>query len=146
MLTLTSIVALLGLTYGVLAEPYNTFDGPGFPACNNVTAIHHPTTMDEVVSLVKNASAAGVPVRASGKGHMWYGMLTTLLLAATIVSIGFRHDVFRRSEHDHHRHRGSYWHQQLHCSGNQCVKLSPENENRDTHHWRLFFKMVRAVL
>jgi L-gulonolactone oxidase len=55
-----------------LAIPYNTFDGEGFPACHNVSAVHHPTSVDEMVSLVKNAAASNIPVRASGKGHMWY--------------------------------------------------------------------------
>lgn len=55
-----------------LAEPYNTFDGPGFPACNAVSQVYRPSTVDEMVSLVKNASANGIPVRASGNGHMWY--------------------------------------------------------------------------
>lgn len=53
-------------------EPYNTFDGPGFPACNAVSQVYRPSTVDEMVSIVKDASQRGVPVRASGNGHMWY--------------------------------------------------------------------------
>lgn len=56
----------------ILAEPYNTFDGPGFPACRNVSAVHNVTSVDEMVSIVKDAAADGIPVRASGKGHMWF--------------------------------------------------------------------------
>ncbi|KAG7444062.1 FAD-binding domain-containing protein [Guyanagaster necrorhizus] len=56
----------------VAAEPYNTFDGPGFPACNAVSQVYQPSTVDEIVSIVKNASDNGIPVRASGNGHMWY--------------------------------------------------------------------------
>lgn len=47
-------------------EVYNTFDGPGFPACNAVARVEHPTTVDQMVTIVKNAASAGVPVRASG--------------------------------------------------------------------------------
>ncbi|KAH8724583.1 hypothetical protein GQ44DRAFT_740205 [Phaeosphaeriaceae sp. PMI808] len=54
------------------AEPYNTFDGPGHPACHNVAAVHNPTTIDETVGIVQKAVENGTPVRASGKGHMWY--------------------------------------------------------------------------
>lgn len=56
----------------VAAFPYNTFDGPGFPACRDVSAVHNVSSVDEMVALVKEAAAAGTPVRASGKGHMWY--------------------------------------------------------------------------
>ncbi len=49
-----------------LAEPYNTFDGPGFPACNAVSQVYRPSTVAEMISLVKNASVNGIPVRASG--------------------------------------------------------------------------------
>jgi L-gulonolactone oxidase len=69
--TITQI-ALLGLTLGVSAVPYNTFDGVGFPACHDVADVHHPTSVDEMVSIVKDAAANNTPVRASGKGHMWY--------------------------------------------------------------------------
>lgn len=57
---------------GATAEPYNTFDGPGFPACRDVSAVHNVTSVDEMVSMVKTAAANGTPVRASGKGHMWF--------------------------------------------------------------------------
>lgn len=52
------------------AIPYNTFDGEGFPACNNVSRIVNATSVDEMVSLVQEAAADGTAVRASGKGHM----------------------------------------------------------------------------
>lgn len=58
--------ALLG---SASAFPYNTFDGPGFPACNDVAAVYNVTSIDEMVSIVKDAAANGTPVRASGKGH-----------------------------------------------------------------------------
>ncbi|KAF2677050.1 FAD-binding domain-containing protein [Lentithecium fluviatile CBS 122367] len=66
-LALSALVAKLSY-----AEPYNTFDGPGFPACNDAIAVHNPSTVDEMINLVRNAAANGTPVRASGKGHMWY--------------------------------------------------------------------------
>jgi L-gulonolactone oxidase len=54
------------------AEPYNTFDGPGFPACNNASAVYNPSTVDEMITLVRDAANDNTLVRASGKGHMWY--------------------------------------------------------------------------
>ncbi|CZR68038.1 related to ALO1-D-arabinono-1,4-lactone oxidase [Phialocephala subalpina] len=54
------------------AIEFDTFDGPGFPACHNVSAVYQPTSVDEMVSLVKMAATSSIPVRASGKGHMWY--------------------------------------------------------------------------
>ncbi|CAA7266050.1 unnamed protein product [Cyclocybe aegerita] len=66
------LLSVLGLAGLVRADPYNTFDGPGFPACLNVAAVHNPTTIDQAVAIVKDASARGIPVRASGNGHMWY--------------------------------------------------------------------------
>ncbi|KAI1810000.1 FAD/FMN-containing dehydrogenase [Poronia punctata] len=56
----------------IAAKPYNTFDGGGFPACNEVAAVHNASSVDDIVSIVKKAAADGTPVRASGKGHMWY--------------------------------------------------------------------------
>lgn len=56
----------------VTPEPYNTFDGPGHPACNNVAAVYSPSTVDEMVGIVQDAAKTNRPVRASGKGHMWY--------------------------------------------------------------------------
>lgn len=50
----------------------NTFDGEGFPTCANVAQIIYPNTVDEVVSIVKNAAASNTPVRAHGGGHSWY--------------------------------------------------------------------------
>ncbi|KAJ7245929.1 hypothetical protein B0H12DRAFT_1203407 [Mycena haematopus] len=47
------------------SEVYNTFDGPGFPACNAVAKVYRPSTVDEMVAIVQNASAQGIPVRAS---------------------------------------------------------------------------------
>ncbi|KDR77589.1 hypothetical protein GALMADRAFT_95293 [Galerina marginata CBS 339.88] len=57
---------------GGVSVPYNTFDGPGFPACHDVAQVYSPTTIDEAVAIVRNASDHGIPVRASGNGHMWY--------------------------------------------------------------------------
>ncbi|KAI0848196.1 FAD-binding domain-containing protein [Daldinia vernicosa] len=68
---LISIIAIAGAG-NVSAIPYNTFDGEGFPACNDVALVHNATSVDDIVQIVKNASANGTPVRASGKGHMWY--------------------------------------------------------------------------
>lgn len=67
---LISILAIVGAG-SVSAIPYNTFDGEGFPACNDVALVHNATSVDDIVQIVKNASAYGTPVRASGKGHMW---------------------------------------------------------------------------
>lgn len=64
--------ALALLPQAIVAEPYNTFDGPGHPACNNVAAVYNPTTINETIGLVQTASQNDTPVRASGKGHMWY--------------------------------------------------------------------------
>ncbi|KAI0130183.1 FAD/FMN-containing dehydrogenase [Xylariales sp. AK1849] len=69
---LSSLCLLTSLLLGVSAEPYNTFDGEGFPACHDVAAVHNVTSIDEMVQIVKDAAADGTPVRASGKGHMWY--------------------------------------------------------------------------
>ncbi|SPO04557.1 related to ALO1 - D-arabinono-1,4-lactone oxidase [Cephalotrichum gorgonifer] len=63
---------VFGLAALAAAEPYNTFDGPGFPACNEVAAVHEARTVDEIQGLVQDAIAAGQKVRASGLGHMWY--------------------------------------------------------------------------
>jgi L-gulonolactone oxidase len=51
---------------------YNTFDGEGFPACYNVTKVLAPTSMDGLVSIVKQAAQDGTRIRAAGKGHSWY--------------------------------------------------------------------------
>lgn len=56
----------------VVGDPYNTFDGPGFPACNEVAAVKAPESVDEIQSLIHDAIDAGQQVRASGKAHMWY--------------------------------------------------------------------------
>ncbi|KAI1766112.1 FAD-binding domain-containing protein [Hypoxylon sp. FL1150] len=71
MRTLIAILIVAGVSY-VSAEPYNTFDGEGFPACNDVALVHNATSIDDIVGMVKEAAANGTPVRASGKGHMWY--------------------------------------------------------------------------
>lgn len=60
------VIAHLGFTFEHTAVPYNTFDGEGFPACNNVAQVYRPSTVDEIVALVKDASSKGKPVRASG--------------------------------------------------------------------------------
>lgn len=66
-LALSALVASIGH-----AEPFNTFDGPGFPACNDASAVNDPTTVDEVISIVRKSASSNTLVRASGKGHMWY--------------------------------------------------------------------------
>lgn len=68
-LALTSLALTYSFSY---AEEFDTFDGPGFPACHNVSATYQPSSVDEMVSLVQMAIQDGTPVRASGKGHMWY--------------------------------------------------------------------------
>src|SRR5690348_5360547 len=66
------LVHALALAALVRADPWNTFDGPGFPACNNVAKVEEPTSVDDMVAIVQAAARNGTPVRASGKGHMWY--------------------------------------------------------------------------
>ncbi|KAL2062022.1 hypothetical protein VTL71DRAFT_6288 [Oculimacula yallundae] len=56
----------------IIANPYNTYDGEGFPACHNVAAVLEPKSIDEMVTIVKSAAESNTPLRASGKGHMWY--------------------------------------------------------------------------
>ncbi|KAI1057247.1 hypothetical protein LB507_001477 [Fusarium sp. FIESC RH6] len=65
-------LAVLSLAASSMAEPYNTFDGPGFPACNNVSAVHDATSVKDIQDIVQNAIQAGQKIRASGKAHMWY--------------------------------------------------------------------------
>ncbi|KAF2805377.1 FAD/FMN-containing dehydrogenase [Mytilinidion resinicola] len=59
------------------AVPYYTFDGEGFPACNAVSAVYDPRNVDEMVQIVQQAVKSNTPVRASGKGHMWYDTMCT---------------------------------------------------------------------
>jgi L-gulonolactone oxidase len=65
---------LLGVLFyhSTYATPYNTFDGDGFAACHDVASVQQPSSVDEIVSIVKAAALSNTPVRASGKGHMWY--------------------------------------------------------------------------
>ncbi|KAH7037214.1 uncharacterized protein B0I36DRAFT_235884 [Microdochium trichocladiopsis] len=77
MVSLRHVPILAALALGASAAPYNTFDGEGFPACNDVAAVKWPSSVDEIVSLVKGAAASGTPLRASGKGHMWYDTMCT---------------------------------------------------------------------
>ena len=67
------------------AEPYNTFDGPGHPACRNVAAVYKPTTITDTIALVRTAAQNGTPVRASGKGHMWYDTMCSDNPATVII-------------------------------------------------------------
>ncbi|KAF5374157.1 hypothetical protein D9615_008869 [Tricholomella constricta] len=72
MLSLVVILSALSFLQLGAAGPYNTFDGDGFPACNNVAQVYRPSTISEIQAIVKDASRKGTPVRASGNGHMWY--------------------------------------------------------------------------
>lgn len=73
MLCISFRIATLSFLLGrSFASPYNTFDGDGFPACHDVAEVYHPSSVDEMVSIVKDAAKTNTPVRASGKGHMWY--------------------------------------------------------------------------
>ena len=48
MRSLSNLVTLaLALAAGVRAAEYNSFDGPGFPTCYDVTAVHNATSVDE---------------------------------------------------------------------------------------------------
>ncbi|KAI0458112.1 FAD/FMN-containing dehydrogenase [Xylaria acuta] len=66
------LAAIAATVTSTAANPYNTFDGDGFPACRDVASVHNATSVDDMVSVVKQAAANGTPIRASGKGHMWY--------------------------------------------------------------------------
>ncbi|KLU91242.1 hypothetical protein MAPG_09764 [Magnaporthiopsis poae ATCC 64411] len=73
MLSLASVLtSALALGGAVSAFAWNTFDGPGYPACHNVSEVHNATSVEDMAALVKQAVAAGKRVRAAGKGHMWY--------------------------------------------------------------------------
>lgn len=73
MLSLTSVLTwALALGGAASAFEWNTFDGPGYPACHNVSEVHNATSVEDMAALVKQAVAAGKRVRAAGKGHMWY--------------------------------------------------------------------------
>lgn len=65
-------ITALALALRATASPYNTFDGEGFPACNEVAAVRTPGSVDEIQDMVKRAIKDGQQVRASGKAHMWY--------------------------------------------------------------------------
>lgn len=68
-----SFVTLLGLLGTIThAVPFNTFDGEGHPACNDVSGVLDPKSVDDMITIVRDAAASNTPVRASGKGHMWY--------------------------------------------------------------------------
>ncbi|KAK5660673.1 hypothetical protein OQA88_12037 [Cercophora sp. LCS_1] len=60
------------LLHTTTALVYNTFDGPGFPSCHNVSRIETPTSFSQLVSIVKSAAQTKSRIRAAGKGHMWY--------------------------------------------------------------------------
>lgn len=63
-------VGVLTLALFSRAEPFNTFDGPGHPACNNVAQVHNATSVEEMQDIVRDAAKSNTPIRASGKGHM----------------------------------------------------------------------------
>ncbi|KAJ7085118.1 hypothetical protein B0H15DRAFT_378094 [Mycena belliarum] len=63
---------LSDVAHKAVPAPYNTFDGPGFAACNAVAQVYRPSSVQEMMVIVKNASDQGIPVRASGNAHMWY--------------------------------------------------------------------------
>jgi len=66
-------LALLALSLrSCAAFEYNTFDGPGFPACYNVSRVHDATSVEDMQSVVREAARIGAKVRPAGKGHMWY--------------------------------------------------------------------------
>ncbi|KAM0234823.1 hypothetical protein ACHAPO_006187 [Fusarium lateritium] len=65
-------LGILAFALGATAVPYNTFDGPGFPACQDVAAVHDASSVKDIQNIVQDAIKAGQRVRASGKAHMWY--------------------------------------------------------------------------
>ncbi|KAJ7107901.1 hypothetical protein C8R44DRAFT_320719 [Mycena epipterygia] len=79
------------VSHASATEVYNTFDGEGFPACNAVAKVYRPSTVDEMIAIVKNASSQGIPVRASGNAHMWYDTMcsddpTTIIIKTDAVN------------------------------------------------------------
>ncbi|KAJ2895009.1 Fad/Fmn-containing dehydrogenase [Zalerion maritima] len=87
----TQFIAIAALwASGASTFPFNTFDGPGFPACNDVSAVYNATSVSEMVSLVQEASTNNTPVRAAGKGHMWYDtMCSSSSQSTTIIRTEF---------------------------------------------------------
>ncbi|EUC39889.1 hypothetical protein COCMIDRAFT_41682 [Bipolaris oryzae ATCC 44560] len=71
----------------VFADPFNTFDGPGFPACREVAKVYDPKTVKETIDIVRTAAGNGTPIRASGKGHMWYDTMCSDNPSTVIVRI-----------------------------------------------------------
>lgn len=67
---LLSLLSLLPRAFA--GSEYYTFDGEGSPSCHNVVEVHNATSVDHAISLVQDAKARGLQVRASAKGHMWY--------------------------------------------------------------------------
>lgn len=72
MAPISLLVATLLATTASSAFEYNTFDGPGFPSCYNVSRVHDATSVDDMAAVVRAAAQSGSRVRAAGKGHMWY--------------------------------------------------------------------------
>jgi FAD/FMN-containing dehydrogenase len=66
------LAAALALPLLASAFEYNTYDGPGFPSCYNVSRVHDATSVADMASVVKAAAQSNTRVRAAGKGHMWY--------------------------------------------------------------------------
>lgn len=95
MLFLGQVCLLAGVALGpvVSAAPYNTFDGEGFPACHDVSAVYNATSVDEMVEMVKDAAANGTPLRASGKGHMWYDTMCSDDARTVIVRTEFANQI-----------------------------------------------------
>ncbi|KAK4648873.1 uncharacterized protein QC761_0015530 [Podospora bellae-mahoneyi] len=69
---------------------WNTFDGPGSPACHNVSRVHDATSVEDMQSVVKSAILSKSLVRAAGKGHMWYDTQcsddSTIIIKTAIVA------------------------------------------------------------
>ena len=74
--------------------PHNTFDGPGFPACHNVSATFRPSSIDEMATIVRAAAVLNVPVRAAGKGHMWYDTMCSDDPRTVIIQTEGVHDIY----------------------------------------------------
>jgi L-gulonolactone oxidase len=71
MISMWSLAVVASVATRIAAEPYNTFDGEGYPACNEVALVHNAASVEDMVAVVKKAAANGTPIRAAGKGHMW---------------------------------------------------------------------------
>lgn len=70
------VTLALALAGGVGAAEYNSFDGPGFPTCYNVTAVHNATSVDEsefeTSGWIQTPTQETFPKEADQELSQWY--------------------------------------------------------------------------